>query len=76
MNPDRQFIGPPNVPSLDLGSRDPGQPSKAEMQRAMALQLAIGMASDPVIGMDVDPAEPATAIVAAAKAFTKFLDRG
>ena len=76
MSPGQQFIGPPNVPSLDLGSRDPGQPTKLEMQRAMALQLAIGMASDQVIGMDVDPTEPAKAIVAAAKVFAKFLDRG
>ena len=76
MNPDQRFIGPPNVPSLDLGSRDPSQPSKAELQRAMALQLAMGLATDANLEIELDEVHPADTIVAMAKAFTKFLDRG
>lgn len=78
---DALFMGPPQVPGIDLGARDPNIPSKREQMRLVCLQLAtqaVLTTSEHQYKHDlvpVSPLEVGKTIVGAAEAMEKYLTK-
>ena len=72
------FMGPPQVPAIDL-ARDPNMPSKREQLRVLCLQLAtqavLTVSGHGDGGQAVAPDQVGTRIVGAAEAMEKYLTR-